>query len=411
MPQKTRLEVKRGDLRPPRNYRTTPERPPGSRGRRVLVALAKLTLVAAFLGAATFAGVLHYFGRDLPSVRALHDYAPPQTTRVLDRNGKLIGEIFDERRTIVPTERIPRAMVLSVLAAEDANFYFHEGFDYKGIARAILRDAPSGRKTGASTITQQVVKLLLLTPERTLSRKIRELILARRLEQELSKDEILFLYLNHINFGSGRNGVQEASQYYFGKDVDRLTLAEASYIAGIPQSPARLDPYRHPEAAKNRQAYVLRQLEEKRESHWPDLSLEEIEAARERTPDLVGRDTRPEHAPEIMAQARVILRDLVGPEELKRGGFTVHTSIDLDLQHATRAAVRDGLHAVDARQARIGALPIPKGKNAKKPLPPVEQLGFGRSYEAEVVGHLRDPDRIVFDAGGQRVVVTLASAM
>src|SRR5690606_37114146 len=110
----------------------------------------------------------------------------------------------------------------------------------------------------------------------------------------------------------GRYGVQEAARYYFGKDVDQLTLAEASYIAGIPQSPSRLDPYRNPEAAKKRQAYVLRQLEEKRETHWPDLSLEEIQAAREKTPDLVGRDTRPEQAPEIMAHARAILRDLVG---------------------------------------------------------------------------------------------------
>jgi penicillin-binding protein 1A len=410
MAEKTRLEVKKGDLMPPRNFRKAPESRPGERARRVLAVVAKLSLVAAFLGTATFAGVLHYFGRDLPSVRSLHDYSPPQTTRVVDRSGKLIGEIFDERRTIVPIERIPRAMVLSVLAAEDADFYFHEGFDYKGIARAILKDAPSGRKTGASTITQQVVKLLLLSPERTLARKIRELILARRLEQELSKDEILFLYLNHINFGSGRNGVQEAARYYFGKDVDHLTLAEASYIAGIPQSPSRLDPYRNPEAAKNRQAYVLRQLEEKRETHWPDLSLDEILAAKEHTPELAGRDTRPEHAPEIMAHARTILRDLIGAEALKHGGFTVHTTIDLDLQHATRAAVREGLHEADARQARVGPLPMPKGKQAKSPVPRVDQLGFGKSYEAEVVGHQRNPDRIVFDVGGHEVVVPLVGA-
>lgn len=412
MPQRTRLDVRSGDLGPPRNVRVRkkPEPPEGSRWRRIFVWLAKLALIGAFLAAATFAGVLHYFGRDLPSVHALHDYAPPQTTRVLDRHGHLIGEIFDERRTIVPIERIPRVMVLSVLAAEDADFYFHEGFDYRGILRAVLIDAPSGRPTGASTITQQVVKLLLLSPERTLSRKIRELILSRRLEQELSKDEILYLYLNHINFGSGRYGVQEAARYYFGKDVDQLTLAEASYIAGIPQSPSRLDPYRNPEAAKKRQAYVLRQLEEKRETHWPDLSLEEIQAAREKTPDLVGRDTRPEQAPEIMAHARAILRDLVGPEAMKRGGYTVHTSIDLELQRATREAVRDGLHEHDARLSRVGALEIPKTKKGKAPLPPVDQLSFGRTYEAEVIGHLRDPDRILFDAGGHEVTVTLASA-
>src|SRR5690606_33043208 len=138
-----------------------------------------------------------------------------------------------------------------------------------------------GNFRGTSTITQQLVKNLLLGPERSFERKIRELILARRVEQELTKDEILGLYLNHINFGHGRYGVQEASQYYFGKDVEDLTLAEASLLAGIPQSPTHLSPRTHPEAARRRQRFVLDQLERKREEYWPDLSVDEIRAASE----------------------------------------------------------------------------------------------------------------------------------
>ena len=221
--------------------------------------LPRLIGGALVLGAVLAIGGYAYFSRDLPAVTSLHEYKPPQTTRVYDRNGRVIGEIFSERRTVIELSDVPRNVVLSVLAAEDADFYEHKGLDYRGILRAIGRDVLSGRaKQGGSTITQQVVKLMLLTPERTLSRKIRELILARRLENELSKDEILYLYLNHVNFGHGRYGIQEAAQYYFGKDAGELTLAEASLLAGIPQAPARLSPRSNPEAAARRQQYVLK---------------------------------------------------------------------------------------------------------------------------------------------------------
>ena len=233
----------------------------------------KLLGAALIIGTLALLGGYAYFSRGLPSVATLRDYRPPQTTRVYDRNRSVIGEIFTERRTVIPMSEVPRHVVLSVLAAEDADFYEHEGLDYRGILRALGRDILEGRAAqGGSTITQQVVKLMLLTPERTISRKLRELILARRLENELSKDEILHLYLNSVNFGQGRYGIQEAAQYYFGKDAKELSLAEASLLAGVPQAPARLSPRRHPEAAKRRQRFVLSQLEAKREIYWPDLS-------------------------------------------------------------------------------------------------------------------------------------------
>ena len=252
------------------------------RGRSTGSMLPKLIGIALVVGALLVLGTYAYFSRDLPSVSTLRDYKPPQTTRVYDRNRKVIGEIFAERRTVIPMSQVPRNVVLSVLAAEDADFYEHEGLDYNGILRAVGRDIIAGRAAqGGSTITQQVVKLVLLTPERTISRKIRELILARRLENELSKDEILHLYLNHVNFGHGRYGIQEAARYYFAKNARDLTLAESAMLAGIPQAPARLSPRSNPEAAKRRQGYVLSQLQAKREVYWPDLSEEAIAAARE----------------------------------------------------------------------------------------------------------------------------------
>ncbi|MBZ0118443.1 MAG: transglycosylase domain-containing protein, partial [Sandaracinaceae bacterium] len=213
------------------------------------------------LGSLGLVGTLWAYGRDLPDVHALRDYRPPQVTRVLDRDGRVLGESFHERRTVVPLSRVPRPLVLCLLAAEDADFYRHQGLDYPGLVRALVRGVLSGGHfRGTSTITQQLVKNLLLTPERSLGRKIRELLLARRLEQEFSKDEILELYLNHVNFGHGRYGVQEAARFYFDKNVEDLSLAEASLIAGIPQSPTHLSPRTHPEAARRRQLFVLSQL-------------------------------------------------------------------------------------------------------------------------------------------------------
>ncbi|MEM9067861.1 MAG: PBP1A family penicillin-binding protein [Myxococcota bacterium] len=383
-------------------------RRPRSRLWRWVRRLGILTLVGGILGVVGLAGIFWYYGRDLPDVATLRAYAPPQTTRVVDRHGELIGEIFSERRTVVPMDQIPRNLVLCVLAAEDADFYQHEGLDYPGIIRAVLRDVLEGRAAqGASTITQQVVKLLLLSPERTLSRKIRELILARRLEQELTKDEILHLYLNHINFGHGRHGVQEAASFYFGKDVSELSLAEASLIAGIPQAPARLSPRTHLEAAQRRQRFVLGQLAAKREEYWPDLSLEAIDEARDTEVPLVERATRPDRAPEIMRIARQTLREQVGDEAFRRGGYTVHTTLDLRLQAAARQAVRSGLETVDRRQRYVGPLRV---RRQRRRPPTVENLREGRIYVGEVTAVDDSEGSIVLDVGGHRVTTDLSDA-
>ncbi len=364
--------------------------------RQVAIALGLVGVIGIF----GIISIFWYFSRDLPSVTSLRDYRPPQTTRIYDRNGQGLGEIFLERRTVIPMSEVPRVFVLSVLAAEDADFYQHEGLDYVSIVRAIINDVLAGGVVqGASTITQQVVKVMLLSPERTISRKLRELILARRLESELTKDEILHLYLNHINFGHGRYGVQEASRYYFGKDAKNLTLAEASLIAGLPQAPSHLSPRRHPEAAASRQRYVLHQLESKRDLYWPDLSLEEIQAAREQEVELVELDEGSGSAPEVISIARQTLYEAVGDEALQEGGYEIYTTIDASVQVQARESLQQGLQALDERQHNRGAVKRKKRAEATKP---VDRLRFGRTYTATVTGTDDDEARLELDVAGHR---------
>lgn len=375
---------------------------------RVVVALT----VVALLLAAAFGGTIAYYSQDLPDVRSLRSLREPETTRIVDRNGELLGELFDERRTVIPLERIPRVLVLSVLAAEDADFYRHEGFDTLGLARAIGRGILSGGDfRGTSTITQQVVKNLLLTSERSVSRKIRELILARELEGEFTKDEILGLYLNHINFGHGRYGVYEAAHFYFGCEPEELTLAQASLLAGIPQSPTHLSPRNHPEAARRRQRYVLDQLEEKREEYWPDLSLEDIRAAREAPIELAPWPEATQAAPEVVEIARRTLEELVGEEEARRGGYVVHTSIDAELQRRTRAALREGLEGYDGRHEIRApfARPRPRHASDRPPrLETVEELRIGGTYDAVVVSRDDATGLVTLDLSGHTATASLA---
>ena len=352
-------------------------------------------------------GLFSYYGRDLPTVESLKRYDPPQTSRVLDRHGHMIAEMWDERRTVVPMSAIPRVLVLAVLAAEDADFYRHRGLDYAGIVRALLRDVSSRRAMqGASTITQQIVKNLLLTPERTVARKVKELILARRLEQELGKDEILFLYLNHINFGHGRYGVQEASRFYFGKNVQDIGLAEAAMLAGLPQAPGRLSPLKHPQAAKARQLYVLDQLARKRAEYWDDLPAAAIAAAREAKLSLVGEREESSAAPEVAVYARELLERVVGKKRAAHGGYRVETTLDLELQAKARAALREGLFAIDTRQKLVGPLRVPKTKPKAER---VAALVVGRNYEAAVVEANDATKTIELAVAGHRAVCELSA--
>ena len=349
----------------------------------------KVALVVGALGAIGIIALFVYYGRDLPTVDELRDYEPPETTRIVDRHGKVIGEFFSERRTVVPMERMPRHLILSVLAAEDADFYQHEGIDYPSIVRVMIYGLMGKRLQGGSTITQQVARNHLLSLERKVSRKVREMILARRIEQSFSKEEILFLYLNHINFGHGRYGVQEASQFYFGKNVEDLSLAESSLIAGIPQSPTNLSPRAHPKNAKKRQRYVLAQLRAKRAEYWPDLSEEELEKAKSAGIKLAPPPaSRPEHAYEMRTQVERLMKSQLKSDNYRRFGLTVHTTLDLALQTKLRKALQEHLRALDKKLGYNLSWKRGRAKASKS----TSKLRYGKTYVAKVL----DKDEATF---------------
>jgi penicillin-binding protein 1A len=298
---------------------------------------------------------VRHFEAGLPSVADLQNYQAPQVTRVLARDGTVLAEVFTQRRTVIPIASVPAHVKLAVLAAEDAGFYEHQGLNYWGIARAMLVNLRAhGTRQGGSTITQQVVKnLLLATHERTLARKIREALLARRLEQQLGKDEILELYLNHIYLGRGRYGIEEAARDDFGKSARDLTIAQAALIAGRIANPRDYHPRASVGAAGGRRAYVLDQMHAKgflNDAQWAAAKDEPIVLA-------PAVEASSELAPEAVEMAKAVLYR-IEPEQARLGGFVVTTSIDPKLQAAARRGVREALGAYDKRRGLQGGLKL-----------------------------------------------------
>ncbi len=308
-------------------------------------AFALLGLIAA--GALAVLLVIRHFETDLPDVHDLRShYQPPQVTRVLARDGTVLASLFVERRTVIPFSDIPSHAKLAFLAAEDAQFYEHQGLNYFGMLRAVFANLRAGHtKQGASTITQQVVKNVLLDSERTYKRKIKETILARRLEKELSKDEIFSLYLNTIYLGHGRYGIEEAARYYFGKKAKDLDVAESALLAGLVASPERYSPRRDETKALTRRKYVLDQMLEK---SFITQDLHDLaQASKVRL--APASDGESELAPEVVSYVKKVLDDVAGDAAV-HGGFTIETTIDPALQAAARRAVRENLDAYAVRQ-------------------------------------------------------------
>ena len=223
------------------------------------IRIALILLAVSIVGAASGAAAVYWLViRDLPDFQKIDDYRPPVSSVVLDRKGRLIAEFYTEQRRLVPIAEIPRHVQVAFVSAEDGKFYEHEGFDFVAILRAALANLREGGiAQGASTITQQTVKSLLLSSEKTYERKLKEIVLSWRLEQQLTKDEILYLYLNQIYFGNGAYGVGQAARSYFGKEAKDLTISEAALLAGLPQRPSAYEPNRNPTAAEARRRYVL----------------------------------------------------------------------------------------------------------------------------------------------------------
>jgi len=348
-------------------------------------------------GALTVVLVVRHYESGLPSVADLRaGYDPPQVTRILARDGSTLASIFVERRTVIPFAEVPEHVKLAFLAAEDASFYEHKGLNYLGMLRAMLVNVRAGRtRQGASTITQQVIKNVVLGPERSYERKIKETILAKKLEQSLTKDEIFGLYLNQIYLGHGRYGVEEASRYYFGKKARELDLEEAATLAGLVAAPERFSPRKDEARSLVRRHYVLDQMVQK-----GFVTRELAAAARDAPLKLApASDGESDLAPEIVDWAQRELETALGPH-FKKGGYVVTTSIDPALQTAARKAVRDALDAYAHRQKLEAPFTAEKRALWGKPntTPPKPHQG--------AVGHVVAVDdqagSIDVDAGGAR---------
>jgi penicillin-binding protein 1A len=374
-----------------------------------LAALGALAVTAIVTVAVTI--TFWTYARDprLPSVAQLQSWRPKQVTRIVaptPHGEQLLGEIYTERRTVAAYDDLPELLVDAFVVAEDAGFWDHGGIDYRGMVRAFFVNLVSGEaKQGASTITQQVVKNLLLSNEKTFRRKMQEIILARRVESTLSKEEILALYLNQIYFGQGRYGVVEAARYYFDKELDELDVGEIAYLAGLPQAPEVISEPREPAAA--RREYVLNQL----------VVHGKIDEATARThvnamiPELRG--PRPSIAPEVVEMVRAELRAEHGDKGLDTLGARVRVTLRPDIQVAARTALQDELRKYDAKH-KVG-VPIRKvaadkvdaeiAKLARKL--PKGGPEAGEPYPAVVIA-VHDADHeIEVDLGGHVAAVAL----
>ncbi len=286
----------------------------------------------------------------LPRLLSMEDYKPPLLTEVYDRNQQKIGEFFKERRLLFDYESMPKAVVFAFVAAEDGSFFFHKGLNYKAILRAFLANLKAGRKVqGGSTITQQVARTLLLSSEKTYTRKFKEAVLSLRMENALSKQDILYIYLNQIYLGHGAYGIEMASQIYFRKSVKDIDVGEAALLAGLPKAPSRFSPIFNPERAKNRQIYVLNRMREEKyitEEEFKKFLAEPIK--------VYVREDFNAQSPHYLETIRRLLLLHFELEQLLESGLKIYTSLDLEKQKAAQKALKKGLEELDKRQGFRG---------------------------------------------------------
>jgi penicillin-binding protein 1A len=311
--------------------------------------------IVFLVAVAGVAGLFWHFSKDLPDYSQLQDYEPPVMTRIHAADGSLLAEYARERRLYLPIQAIPKLVTNAFVAAEDKSFYEHGGLDFTGIARAVLSYAQNygsnRRPQGASTITQQVAKNFLLSNELSMQRKVKEALLALRIERTYSKDKILELYLNEIYLGLGAYGVAAASLLYFDKSVNELTIAEAAYLAGLPKAPNNYHPFRQRERAIERRNYVIERLVE---DHY--ITPEEGEKARKEPLNVTPRPTGAHiFAAEYFAEeVRREVNDRYGEKKLYEGGLSIRTTLDPQLQVMARTALVDGLVRYDEAQGWRG---------------------------------------------------------
>jgi penicillin-binding protein 1A len=319
----------------------------------------KLAILGVLLIAFGVGGVVAHLAvlsNELPDLTSMSDYKPPVTSKVFDKNGNLVARFYEERRTVVPIERIPPLVRQAFISAEDEDFYQHQGIDYLAILRcgllSVKRKIAGGGQCGGSTITQQTAQTFLLSMEHNYSNKVKKLLLAKKIEEKLNKDQILFLYLNQIYFGNGAYGIDEAARTYYGVGVEKLSLAQAASLASIPKSPNRINPWADPARVRARRAYVLGQMVKNSYIKQSDADKANQEPVRVDVEGPEYLDIAPYYAEAIRRQ--LAERNDVGPDEVTRGGLTVYAALDGKLQKAANEAVQKGLRELDKRQGYRG---------------------------------------------------------
>jgi penicillin-binding protein 1A len=317
--------------------------------RWILVALVcSIVAMAMALG-----GLYLYLGEDLPKIASLSEYRPPTITEVFSDDNRKIGEFYTERRIVIPLSQIPQTLKEAFIAAEDARYFKHKGIDFVSIIRAFFKNLEAGTIVqGGSTITQQVTKSFFLTPERSYKRKIKEAILAYRIDKAFSKAEVLYLYLNQIYLGHGAYGVEAAAENYFGKSTKDLNLAECTILAGLPQAPSRYSPFWYPERAKQRQIYVLNRMV----SEGFITNIQATEAINTELDIKPRRNWYIEKVPIYTEHIRRYIEAQYGKDTLLNAGLKVYTAVNIEMQKKARVEIKKGLHLLDRRQGYRGPI-------------------------------------------------------
>ncbi len=320
--------------------------------KKDLIKIAYVFTGLFLLGISGIIALLTYFSFSLPKIEGLSDYQPVLQSQILSKDGSILAEFGNEKREVVDMKDVPKFVVDAFLSAEDDSFYQHTGVDYGGIVRAMLVNLKAGKVVqGGSTITQQVAKSFYLTKERSISRKIKDVLLAHKIEKKLSKEEILYLYLNQIYLGGGYYGIKSAFKGYFGKELFESTLAEAAMIAGLLVAPGRYSPYVNPKFAKKRQGYVLKRMlgtKKITEKQYEDALAEKIKYQLKKKNDY--------KAPYFSDWVRQKIIAELGEKTLNEGGLRIQTTLDWTLQQIAEKEVLKSVKELDKRQGFAGPL-------------------------------------------------------
>ena len=321
----------------------------------MLIAVGALALLGLMVVGVAALWAFTILPRSLPSVTALETLQPIQGTKIYDDNDEAITELHVERRILVPLAQIPQSLRDAILATEDRRFYSHWGIDPIGVARAVVQNYRRGRIVeGGSTITQQLTKVLFLTPDKSLERKLKEAVLALELERRYSKDRILEMYLNQVYFGHGSYGVEAAARTYFGKSVSELSVRESALIAGLPRAPSNYSPFDRTEAAKRRREVVLRRMVD-----FGTIKDEEAKRLAKTELGLIPPERRRTTGQYFIDYVQQTLEAKYGPDLVLKGGLNVYTTLNPVMQLTAEQSLREGLKALQGRstQARPGESP------------------------------------------------------